>query len=357
MTDRIRASILNRMSESGIDSFLITNPSNIRYLTGYTGENAFAAVTGNDIVLFVYPLNREQAETSLRPPVTLAVIETSVFQHFGSLGPSFWGSTVGYEVDNMKCSTYRNIVEVMNGSALKPVSGIVENLRTVKTGGEVKSLERAQGITDLVFGEVLGVLREGVTELDIAAEIDYRFRRHGGTKPSFDTIVAFGSHSSMPHAIPDTRKLTSGDIVLFDMGTFLDGYASDMTRTVVFGHASQELRDRYRLVLEAQENGMRAYQAGNRCADAFEAAMAVFDAAGYRAQFIHSLGHGIGLEVHETPAVSPRSPEVFQNNAVVTVEPGLYFPGWGGIRIEDMAVVTEQGSRSLTRSPKTLIEV
>ncbi len=357
MTDRIRASILNRMSESGIDSFLITHSPNIRYLTGYTGENAFAAVTGNDVILFVYPLNREQAETTVSPPVTIAIIETTAFEHFGSLGPSFWGGRVGYEVDSMKCSTYRKIVEVLKGSALKPVSGIMETLRAVKTDEEVKSLERAQEITDRVFSDVLGILREGVTELDIAAEVDYRFRRHGGTKPAFDTIVAFGGHSSMPHAIPDTRKLSSGDIVLFDMGTFLDGYASDMTRTIVFGHASQELRERYRLVLEAQETGMRAVRAGSRCADAFEAAMAVFDAAGYRAQFIHSLGHGIGLEVHETPAVSPRSPEVFQNNAVVTVEPGLYFPGWGGIRIEDMVVVSEQGSRSLTRSPKTLTEV
>ena len=357
MTDPVRDSILNRMSESGLDSFLVTHPPNIRYLTGYSGENAFAAVTADAVTLFTYPITREQAETTVHPGVAVSVIQTAAFELFGTLGVPFWGGVVGYEVDHMLCSTYRKTVEVLKGSLLKPVAGIIETLRVVKTDSELNAIERAQEITDRVFGELLGMLREGVPELDIAAEIDYRIRKKGASGPAFETIVAFGSHSSMPHAVPDTRTLKNGDIVLFDMGTFLNGYASDMTRTVVFGRAPRELRERYDLVLKAQEAGMRAIRAEVRCADAFSAAMGVFEAAGAKEAFIHSLGHGIGLEVHEIPAISPRSEEVFRNHAVVTVEPGLYFPGWGGIRIEDMVVVTDEGCRSLTHSPKTLIEV
>ena len=357
MNDHLRDSLLNRMGESALDSFIVVHPANIRYLTGYAGDNAFLAITRDRVVLFVYSMNLEIAERTVQAPVEISVLETTAADHFATLGTAFWGSVAGYEPEHMRCSTYRNIVEALKGTLLKPVSGMIESFRIVKRPEEVAAIERAQVITDRVFAEVLGLLREGIAELDIAAEVDYRFRRNGASGPSFETIVAFGAHASMPHAIPDTRKLRNGDFVLIDMGTLLEGYASDMTRTVVFGRASEEQRERYRLVLAAQEAGILATRAGVPCADAFQAAMAVFDAAGYRAAFIHSLGHGIGLEVHELPAVSSRSHESFRAGAVVTVEPGLYFPGWGGIRIEDMVVVTDTGCRSLTASPKTLLEL
>ncbi len=357
MTEHHHTSLLKRMGESGVDALLLTHLPNIRYLTGYSGDGAFAVVNHSGITVFVYRINRELAEETVRPPSRIVVMESSVFKHFETLDRSFWGSTVGYEPDSMRCSTYQKICAVLKDSKLKPVSGSVEALRVCKNDREQEAIERAQKITDDVFEDVLGLLHEGVSERDIAAEVDYRFRVAGGAGPSFETIVAFGVHASMPHAIPDGRKLNNGDIVLFDMGTFVDGYASDMTRTVVFGKASRELKDRYRLVSDAQMAGIEAVRDGADCSQAHHIAWSFFDDAGLGEYFIHSLGHGIGVEVHEAPTISPRSTETFERNTVVTIEPGIYLPGWGGIRIEDIVFVTGDGNRVITASSKELIEL
>ena len=346
------ATLRERMGESGIDSFLITHPPNIRYLTGYTGEGACAVLTRATLTVFVYRINEELARRTIRPPASVTVIEHSLSAHFTSLGRTFWGETVGYEPGSLRCSTYRQITEALDGIALKPLSGLVESLRVVKSEDELAAIGRAQKITDRVFGEVLGLLTEGVTERDIAAEVDYRSVRAGGEGPAFPTIVAFGANTSMPHWIPGSRGLANGDIILIDMGTFADGYASDMTRTVQFGRASLEMRERYRLVAEAQTAGVAAVRAKARCADAYGAALEVFASRDCGDLFLHSLGHGIGLEVHEAPAVTARSDETFLEYAAVTVEPGIYIPGWGGIRIEDIVVVTDSGTRTITTSPK-----
>jgi Xaa-Pro aminopeptidase len=350
------ARLISRLEATGIDSLLITHPPNIRYLTGYTGDNAYAVANGSGITLFVYKLNSELAEQTINSGIALSVVEDTLISHLSRLDGSFWGKTTGYEPESIVVATFRKIENALNGTVLKPASGIVEALRSVKSPEELDKIERAQKITDKVFGESIPYLSEGVTERDIAAEIEYRFRRSGADGPSFETIVAFGARASMPHSLPGHSALRHGDVVLIDMGTIVDGYASDMTRTVVFGQASDKLKEHYSLVLEAQLTGIGAVRCGASGIDIYRAARAIFERAGVADRFIHSLGHGVGIEVHELPALSPRSADTLAEGMVITIEPGLYFPDQYGIRIEDMAVVTRDGCRILTGSPKTLIQ-
>ena len=181
--------------------------------------------------------------------------------------------------------------------------------------------------------------------------------RRGGERSAFETIVASGPNTSKPHALPTRRTVKKGDLVLFDMGTVVDGYCSDMTRTVVFGKADRKQKERYEVVLEAQMAALEGISAGMKCSDADFLARNRIEKAGYGPEFVHTLGHGVGLEVHESPRLSGSSGSVLKKGYVVTVEPGIYFPGWGGIRIEDLVVVTETGCQNLTEAPKELLEL
>jgi len=238
-----------------------------------------------------------------------------------------------------------------------PCEAIVEGIRECKEPLEIEAVKKAQRISEKVYTDVLALLREGVEEREIALEIDYRMRKLGGERSSFDTIVAFGANASMPHAVPTGRKLAAGDFVLIDMGTVVDGYSSDMTRTAVFGRADNLQRKVYHAVLAAQEEALARMKAGMETAEAYRIAFEVLDREGYAKEFVHSLGHGVGLEVHEIPRLSWRSNARLKKGSIVTVEPGVYIPGWGGVRIEDMALILDGGCENLTWTDKSLIEI
>ena len=349
--------IEKKMDESDLDSFIISKQSNLRYLTGFTGDYGYTVISASGTSFFTSLLYKEQAQSTVKEPFKVIAVKDNIFENFSKFGTSFWGKKVGYESDVLTCSDFTKLKDNLHFVELIPIIGIVEGIREIKDSSEIQSITRAQQITEDVFNAILELVREGVKENDLACEIDYQFRKKGGECSAFNTIVASGRNSSIPHAIPSNKKLNAGDLVLFDMGTVVNGYASDMTRTVVLGKANSEQKKIYNLVLEAQMAAIDIISSGMKCFEVYGKALNVFEKAGYGEKFIHSLGHGVGLEVHETPRLSHNTHTKLKENFVVTVEPGIYIPGWGGIRIEDMVVVTDNGCLNLTKSPKTLLEL
>ncbi|MFC1490953.1 M24 family metallopeptidase, partial [Candidatus Latescibacterota bacterium] len=299
----------------------------------------------------------EQARSIGNGSIDFITVKDNFIKCFLDFDKSFWGENVGFEAEVITFSVFEKLKEKLDFTELIPSRGIIEQLRETKDSTELKSISDSQKITDRVFEYILDMVKPGINELDLACEIDYQFRKTGGEGSAFETIVASGPNSSKPHAIPSDRKIENGDLVLFDMGTILDGYASDMTRTVVLGKADSEQKKIYNLVLNAQLAAIESISSGEKCSEIFNKAMDIFKKAGYSDKFIHSLGHGVGIDVHENPRLSENSGDILNTNSVVTVEPGLYIPDWGGIRIEDMVAVAEHGCLNLTYSDKTLIEL
>jgi Xaa-Pro aminopeptidase len=350
-------SLKKRIRESGLDSLLILKHPNIRYLTGFDGGFGYMAITPSETALFVNALFLEHARATIGHPVTIRETGEDVVGLFGTLGEPFWGARIGFEADGVTWAFMKKIGESVKPAETVPCEGIIEELRECKTPREIEAIRCAQRISERAFHEALSLIREGVEEREIALEIDYRLRKLGGERPAFDTIVAFGPNTSKPHAAPTDRKLGPGDFVLIDMGTIVDGYASDMTRTLVFGKADARQREVHRAVLAAQEAVLERISAGMECAEADRIARETLCAAGFEKEFIHSLGHGVGLEVHESPRLSRVSKGALKSGSVVTVEPGVYIPGWGGVRVEDMALITERGCENLTGVEKELMEL
>lgn len=349
--------LLQKLAAAELDTLLVVRNANVRYLTGFIGEGAYVAVTSRGVTLFINSLYIEHARETVPSPVAVRETRDGVFETFSALGEAFWGRRIGFEGEAVSHSFLDRFRAAVSPAETVPADGIVEEFRLRKTSREVEAMVRAQRIAEGVFDEVLPLVREGVRERDLANEIDYRMRRAGGERPAFETIAASGPNSAKPHAIPGDRVIRPGDFVLFDMGTVVDGYASDMTRTVVLGETDARRREVYRIVLDAQQEALAGIRAGMTCAGADRLARGVIERAGYGDSFVHTLGHGVGLEVHEAPRLSSRSDAVLTDGMVVTVEPGIYLPGWGGVRIEDMVLVTGNGCTNLTVAPKELLEL
>jgi len=247
---------------------------------------------------------------------------------------------------------FHQLSDRLKKTKLVPVAGFVETLRTVKDDSEIKAIERAVHLTDRAFEFILGKVKPGVTERELAWEIEKYVRTHGGEGLAFESIVATGVTTAMPHYEPQDREVQKGDFVLFDMGAKVDHYCADLTRTVVVGRATAEQKKIYKIVLEAQERVIKNLRAGLTSKQADAPARETIAKAGYKKNFGHGTGHGLGLDVHESPRLSPLGKDKLQAGNVVTVEPGIYLPGWGGVRIEDVVVVEGKGCRVLTKAPK-----
>jgi len=357
MRNEVFEVIKKRMNELELDSLIICRQSNLRYLTGFTGDYGYAVIGVSGTSFFTSQLYKEQAQSTVKEPFEVIVVKDGIFKSFSKFDASFFGKKVGYESNVLTCSDFTRLKERLNFVELIPTTRIVEEIREVKDSSEIQYITHAQKIAEDVFDAILELVQEGVKENDLACEIDYQFRKKGGECSAFNTIVASGRNSSIPHAIPSNKKLDSGDLVLFDMGTVVNGYASDMTRTVVLGRANSEQKKIYNIVLEAQMAAIDSISSGMKCSEVYGKALNVFEKAGYEKRFIHSLGHGVGLDVHEIPLLSRNTHAKLKENSVVTVEPGIYIPGWGGVRIEDMVVVTDNGCLNLANSPKILLEL
>jgi Xaa-Pro aminopeptidase len=264
---------------------------------------------------------------------------------------------LGFESKSVSYLDFDKLKGVLPDARFMPCENLVQRLRKVKDSYEIGKIRQAAEIGDKVFGEILAEITVGVKEAELAAEIDHRFRRRGASGSAFDTIVASGPRSSMPHARAGERRFARGDMITFDMGAVFEGYCADMTRTVVLGKADESQRSVYNLVLRAQQKAVDMVKPGIRSCDLDRAARGMIEDEGYGENFGHRLGHGVGLQVHEEPVLSSKVEEPVSVNMVFTVEPGVYLPKRWGVRIEDTVVVRKDGVEVLTRSPKELTEL
>jgi Xaa-Pro aminopeptidase len=353
MTGRIRR-LRRLLKRSGIDGLLVTDLSNVRYLCGYSGSNGTVLVTPGTSWFYTDFRYQEQVKTEVKG-CRVKTISRGLFADF-PVEHTKRIKCLGVESAHMTLAVNRLLKQRLKGVRLVPLKADpVLELRRCKDAGEVKAIEAAQRITDRVFDEVLGIIRPGVRERELAAEITYRFSLWG--ENAFPPIVASGPNGAKPHAGASDRKLRKGDAVTFDIGCRRNGYCSDMTRTVFVGRPDPDLKQLYDIVLEAQRRGLAAVRHGVACRDADAAARGLIRDAGYGPYFGHSLGHGVGIDVHEVPAVAHTSRHTLTTGDVVTVEPGIYLPGFGGVRIEDMVLVTRDGCRNFTKTPKKPIEL
>jgi Xaa-Pro aminopeptidase len=336
----------------GVDALLVTRLVNVRYLTGFTGSNGQLLVTPTGGVFFTDSRYEEQSRREV-PDLRRVIYPRALPKVLAETCREEGVGRLGFEASGVTFKTYRDLV-ALDGPELVPVGEQVEALRWSKDADEIVLVERAQELTDDAFDRLLTKLTEGVTERQAALDLEVAMREAGAERIAFDSIVAFGESAAEPHHRPTDRALARGDVVKLDFGCVVDGYHSDMTRTVALGQPDARLREVHDVVRAAQQAGIEAVRTGVSGGEADRAARAVIEEGGYGEQFGHSLGHGVGLEIHEGPSLRAGSEDVLPAGAVVTVEPGVYLPGLGGVRIEDMVVVTGDGCRALPRTSREL---
>lgn len=355
--ERLRASLPG----AEVDALVVTHLTNIRYLTGFTGTAGLLVVDEGGLELVTDERYRERAaeELSKAGAVVTLTVERSVAKQQalvrGRLGGS--GRRVGLEAEHVTWASHgRYQRDWFPDATLVPTSDLVEALREVKDPGEVARISAACGIADEALARVRGSLEERPTERAFAALLDAEIRRLGADDISFDTIVAAGANGARPHHEPGDHRIERGELVVIDFGAMVDGYHSDMTRTIAVGGVAALDETRQRMVdvvTEAQAAGVAAVHPGIPAADVDAAARQVISEAGWGDAFVHGAGHGVGLDIHESPGVWSTSTATLAPGHVVTVEPGVYLPGVGGVRVEDTVVVTESGCRTLTAAPKS----
>jgi Xaa-Pro aminopeptidase len=349
-----RNRLVARLPELEVDALLITRLPNVRYLTGFTGSNGQLLMSGDDAVFFTDGRYTEQSRREV-PDLRRETYSNDFPGAFVEACRGMGRSRVGFESGGVTYRSYEELAAKAEGIELVPVQDEVERLRWVKEPDEVRMIEEAQRLTDEAFDRIVGKLAEGVTEREVALELEYAMRQAGAEGLAFDPIVAFGESSAEPHHQPGHRDLRKGDLVKMDFGALHAGYHADMTRTVSFGTPTTEVRGAYEVVRRAQQAGIDAVREGAVGGDVDRAARAIVEEAGHGDRFGHSLGHGVGLEIHEGPTLRTGGEDVLPVAAVVTVEPGVYLPGLGGVRIEDMVEVTADGCRVLPATSKELL--
>lgn len=345
------------MKRSDWDGILVSNPYNLRAITGFTGGTGYAFLAQGKKVLMTDSRYLEQAEKEAKEFEVILVSQDRTYTNVLQELVSSDIKTLGFEDEDMTYASVKKLQKALPNLEWIPLGNTLVLERMVKQDWELEAMRRAEHIGDLAFSHILPLIKPGITELEVAAELEYFMKKQGAEKTSFDTIVASGLHSSMPHAVPDNKKIEPGDFITMDFGCVYQGYCSDMTRTVVLGKADSQQKKVYETVLRAQEAALSKIQAGMCCKDVDQIARSIITEAGYGAYFGHALGHGVGLEIHEEPRLSKACDTILQVNMIQTVEPGIYIPGFGGVRIEDMVIIKENGCENLAESPKELLEL
>lgn len=348
------------LKELNLDALVITDPYNMRYVSGFRGGEGIIYISETQKVLITDSRYTEQAEKES----DFTVVEENRAHNRGTILKECMekegkteGFSMGYENTSLLCSQFDGLTEALPVENWVRLNQKVNDLRMVKTEEELKYLARAEEIGDIAFEKILKILKPGMTEMEVAVELEYLMKKEGAEDLSFNSIVASGVNSSMPHAIPGEKKLEEGDFITMDFGCKYKGYCSDMTRTVVLGKASEKQKEIYNTVLKAQLAALDAVKAGVTGKSVDKIARDIIAEAGYGDCFGHGLGHGVGLFIHENPGLSPSGETILEPGMIETVEPGIYVPGFGGVRIEDMVAVTEDGCKNFTHSPKELIEI
>ena len=338
-----------------LDGVLILSEENRRYFTGFPSSDGILLATRNGSVFLTDSRYIEVARETVKCCEVEELVNTA--KQLPELCEKLGCKTLGIEGERIsvaQAQRYRKILRPVTLTAAN-TEKIINALRADKTVGEIIKIKKAQAIAEDAFEHILGFIKEGVTEKDIALELDFYMLRHGAEALSFETIAISGANTSKPHGVPTDKKIQRGDFITMDYGAVFDGYHSDMTRTVAVGEVSTKQAEVYNTVLEAQLKSLSVLREGLPCADGDKAARDIIAAAGYGDCFRHSTGHSVGIEIHESPSLSPKSKDVLKAGNVVTVEPGIYIPGEFGVRIEDMALIRHSDCENLTKITKQLL--
>jgi Xaa-Pro aminopeptidase len=348
-----------RVADLGLDFLLVTSLVHVRYLTGFTGSNGALLLAADGVATFATDFRYVEQSARELPDVSLLVDRrsTAPLVHAAVAGADGGRVRLGFEAEHLSVAEHADLALTVPTADLVGTRGLVEELRRVKDEDEIAALREACAVGDRALADLLPALRPGVTEVEVGHALEDLMRTHGAEAPAFDPIVASGPNGALPHHRPGPRPLEPGDLLTLDFGARVAGYHADMTRTVAVGEPAGWQRDLYDLVAAAQRAGRHALAPGLALADLDAAARSVVEAAGYGPQFGHGLGHGVGLEIHEAPMVGPGAAGTLDAGSPVTVEPGVYLPGRGGVRIEDTLVVRDGGAELLTTSSKELLVV
>ena len=356
MTYNRLAALRELLKKQHCTHILVSDTVDVEYISGFHSSSAVLLVSRNAGLLFTDFRYKEAAEKfcGKNSEWKFVLAAESNFKYIGDYVKK--GSVLGIQSNSLTIDRYDELKSVCRGSRLLRLSTRISDLSIRKLPGEIASMRKAASAGDKAFEAILGYLKSGVTEIDIAQTLERLCSDFGSQKPSFDTIVLFGPRTALPHGRPGQTRLKRGDWVLFDFGCTIDGFFSDMTRTVVAGRADERQKHIYSIVLRAQETARKTARSGIKTSELDSYARKIIESEGYGEQFGHALGHGVGLRIHERPRVSPHINEILMENTVVTIEPGVYITGFGGVRIEDMVVLHDNGAGVLTRAPRDLIE-
>ncbi len=356
MNDRLK-NARNLLEKKNLEAVILTDLSNIRYVSNFAGTVAYCLITGNAGYMIVDKRYYEQAQNQCEE---FQIFEWSKlanppYKVIGKICEYESIKSLGFEKNKISLLTYEDILSNVSGLILHPVESFIEDLRYVKDKNEIELLKTAAGIGDKAFDDILNYIKEGVTEKDILRELNISLLKYGAAGPSFNTIVAGGERSSMEHARPTDSVIKRGNFVLMDFGALYEGYRSDMTRTVIVGEPNEKQAEIYDSVYKSITYVEDRIKSGTKGTEAQKISEEPVRNSKYFEYFSKGLGHGVGLDVHENPFINQNCTHVLEKNCVVTAEPRIHIPGWGGVRIEDMLLITDDGCEVLTKSKKELI--
>ena len=352
--DRVKM-LLEAMHVDAGDAVLLHKPSNMFYISGYTGEGLVLLTAQLNAIITDFRYTEQASKQAPGFSVYMTTRDCDQNQTALNVLKEKGISKIYYEDDHITVRDFRDMEQVMAGMSFEPVNKAPEKLREIKDASEIEKMARACKITSEAFLYILGVIKEGMTEQEIARALENYMVSHGAQETAFHTIVASGENGSLPHAIPGSRKVRKGDMITMDFGAKVDGYCADMTRTVALGEPSDKMRHVYEVVLAAQQLAEDALGPRKVCREVDAVARDYIASHGFAENFGHGLGHSLGIDIHENPRLSMLCTDITKENHVLTVEPGVYLPGVGGVRIENSCVVTKDGCYSLTTAPKELI--
>lgn len=345
--------IQKKLNSEALEAVLITSSYNLRYASGFTGSTGLAVIT-KEKAFFVTDFRYTEQAKKQAEGYEVIQNKGPIYDEVKKIIELEKIKEIGFEENHVTFSTYKSLEEKLD-CKLIPVSNIVESLREVKTADEVEVIQKAIQITEQAFEYILTYIKEGQTEIQVANELDFYMRKKGASGVSFDTIVASGVRSAMPHGVASEKKLEQGDMITIDFGCYYKGYVSDMTRTFALGDPGEQLKEIHKIVLDANLKVTEGAKAGITGAELDAIARDYIKEQGYGEAFGHSTGHGIGLEVHEGPGINYKNEQPLVPGNVITNEPGIYLPGVGGVRIEDDLLITEEGNKNLMSCSKELI--
>lgn len=353
MMDGRQAKLRDEMASRDLDAFLVTDRVNVRYLSGFTGSYAVLLVTCDAAFLLTDSRYLEQAGREACG-CTVEQIDIGFVPGVADLFQRLGSEVIGFEESALTYAEWRELDEALDKPELIPVENLIAKFRMIKDAGEIATIRKAARIADEAFAHVSEIIRPGMTEREVALEIDCFIRRNGAEAVAFETLVAEGDRSALPHAKPTDRQIREQEFVVLDFGARVDGYHSDITRTLLFGIPDEKRQRVYDTVLEAQQRAIAAIKPGLQGSEVDAVARDYIAEQGYGEYFGHGLGHGLGLEIHDGRILTKKSEVVLRPGMVITVEPGIYIPRWGGARIEDDVLITHDGSEALTHSPRAL---